>query len=279
MLTGGDIEFEPDQPKILALSNSIYCLLAGDSYLQAEIMKNVADDVWRRIKEQPEHWWKLKEVAELYAHYCKKAQFGRAEDVVLAPLGLNNEKFLADQNKMAPTLVEQLAAKLTNFRAPQVQTLFCGIDPDGAHIYVSDNWKVTCRDLIGFAAIGSGASHANSQFMFEAYTRHRSFSEALLLTYSSKKRAEVAPGVGKQTDMFMVGPLLGQSIFMGTHVIDRLERIYSDTQQMTMELHQKARTAIGEYVAQVTKPKAAEPQVAASPSLPEPPVITPEPSA
>jgi hypothetical protein len=40
--------------------------------------------------------------------------------------------------------------------------------------------------------------------MLQKYSRGASLSEAFLLTYIAKKRAEVAPGVGTATDMFMI---------------------------------------------------------------------------
>jgi hypothetical protein len=42
----------------------------------------------------------------------------------------------------------------------------------------------------------------------------------------SKKRAEVAPGVGKATDMVSVGPGLGSLIKIHEHVIHKLEDEY-----------------------------------------------------
>ena len=52
--------------------------------------------------------------------------------------------------------------------------------------------------------------------------------ETLWLVYSSKKRAEVARGVGKGTDMFMIGPDLGSYKPIGKDVIDKLEKIYKE---------------------------------------------------
>ena len=58
--------------------------------------------------------------------------------------------------------------------------------------------RVACYDMIGFAAIGIGGWHAQSRFMFAKHTRRSPQPETLLLTYSAKKQAEVAPGVGKK---------------------------------------------------------------------------------
>lgn len=51
MLTAGDIQFEPQQPKIIPLSNSVVVMIAGDSSLQAQIMQKIINDVRERIEK------------------------------------------------------------------------------------------------------------------------------------------------------------------------------------------------------------------------------------
>ncbi len=126
---------------------------------------------------------------------------------------------MSRQQEMAPELVRQLATELINFVPPRVATIFAGIDAFGAHIYSAQNGDVTCQDGVGFAAIGAGYWHADSQFMFAGHTRTRPMPETLLLSYSAKKRAEVAPGVGEGTDMFFIGPALGSYTLVGEHVL------------------------------------------------------------
>jgi hypothetical protein len=68
------------------------------------------------------------------------------------------------------------------------------------------SWLTT----VGFAAIGIGKAHAESQFTFSGYWPIKPFHETLLLTHASKKRAEAAPGAGKATDVLVIGPGLGK---------------------------------------------------------------------
>jgi hypothetical protein len=42
--------------------------------------------------------------------------------------------------------------------------------------------------------------------MLAGHSPFSSSPETLLLTYLAKKRSEIAPGVGKGTDMFIIGP-------------------------------------------------------------------------
>src|SRR3989442_8365671 len=130
---------------------------------------------------------------------------------------------------MAPELVRELSYQLQQFALPEsVTAIICGVDLEGTHIMVVRGSHIEDRDAVGFAAIGIGDWHANSQFMFEKHTYFRSFTETLLLTYTAKRRAEVAPGVGLATDMFTVGPLLGNHVYpIGEHVLNKLAVIHS----------------------------------------------------
>jgi 20S proteasome alpha/beta subunit len=264
MLTAGDVQFEPQQSKIVTLSSSIAALTAGDAGMQAEIFHQVRRDVTARIEADPEHWLMVREVADLYSQYCAQVRLRRAESAILAPLGLTAETYLSRQQQLAAALVQQIATELINFSAPSVAAIITGIDPSGAHIYVADNATITCHDTVGFAAVGAGYWHADSQFMFAGHTRARPMPETLLLTYSAKKRAEVAPGVGSGTDMFMVGPSLGSYFPVGEHVLDELEAIYQATQQTIRSAEQDAELMVNAYVEELTAASTPKEQSAAT---------------
>jgi len=140
MLTAGDIEFEPEQPKVWAVTSSIFCLLAGDSALQTEIMQGVWQVVTSRVAAQPANWWKVAEVAELYAQFYRKVSFKRAVNSILSPLGLTDEEFIAKQRIMSPELTRDLTYQLQNFDlGSPVAAIVCGVDISAAHIYVAKN--------------------------------------------------------------------------------------------------------------------------------------------
>jgi hypothetical protein len=52
--------------------------------------------------------------------------------------------------------------------------------------------------------------------------------ETLLLIYSAKKRAEVAPGVGSGTDLFMIGPGLGSFTILSDEVVSYLDGVFRE---------------------------------------------------
>jgi hypothetical protein len=68
-------------------------------------------------------------------------------------------------------------------------------------------------------------------------------TEALLLTYAAKRRAEQAPGVGPQTDMFFLFPSndgrwIYEPVFRRT--LDGLERINRELEATQLQLTKAA---------------------------------------
>jgi hypothetical protein len=262
MLTSADVQFEPFQTKVMPLSNSIAAMYAGDAFLQSEIMQLVYEEVGRRIVANPTTWVRVQDVAELYSQYYCELRLRMAEKEILVPLGLTNQTFVSKQKQMDSALVRQLATEMQNFTTPAVEAIFAGIDSSGTHIYVANNERVTCRDFAGFAAIGVGAWHANSQLMFAGHTKWKPFPETLFLVYNAKKRAEVAPGVGSATDMFMVGPAPGSYTPIDTPHINRLDNIYYDRQKAEQLANMESIQRTTQYVEEIINAATAKEQAA-----------------
>jgi len=234
MLTAGDVEFEPGQAKMWSFSSAIWALIAGDISIQGEILNKVDTEIRRRIAADPEVWVSVKEVAELYCQRYRELLRSRAEAAILHPLNLTLSSFLTKQSKLSPELVISLADKLSTYDFDShLEVLFIGNDHEGpdeksvyVHLYATDGDKLSDLTSVGFAAIGIGKSHAESQFMFSGHWPSKPFEETFLLAYTAKKRAEVAPGVGKDTDMVVIGPGLGHSLKVEEKHIEGLEKIY-----------------------------------------------------
>jgi hypothetical protein len=249
MLISGDIQFEPTSPhKILPLTSSIVAMAAGDAVFNAEVLADVRREVERRIEENPGRWLTVEDVAELYIEMRSHAKLKRASSQILSPLGLTHHSFLSNQRVMDPQLVSDVSKELINFSVPSTSVIVTGNDPTGLHIYVVESGTLSCRDTIGFAAIGSGARHAESQFMLSRYAWNSPIPDALLLIYTAKKRAERAPGVGAASDMFMIGSQLGSFAPVYEHVLSRLDAAYDRIRTLEEEAHDGARNEITQYV-------------------------------
>jgi hypothetical protein len=190
MLTADDVEFEPQKSKIIPLSNSIVAMIAGESALQDEIIQKIYLDIGNRIKSDPQNWWKVSDVADLYFRYYNEKKRKIAESRFLAPLGLDSDSFISRQQQMNNQVATQLTNEIISFHMPDVEVIFSGIDSTGAHIYKFVNERSLCLDRVGFASIGIGARHADSEFMFSGHIGSRGLPETLLLVYSAKKRAD-----------------------------------------------------------------------------------------
>ena len=134
----------------------------------------------------------------------------------------------------------------------------------GPHLYAISNGNITCQDAVGFAAIGAGAYHASSYFMFAGHARDATLSKTFLTTYASKRRSEVAPGVGIETDMFLVGPELGSFSNVYPRIIKKFEKIYTDTVKGHSKVDIKAEGNAHEFIEEITKETTAKPEQTAS---------------
>jgi len=217
MLTAGDIQFEPPQAKFAQLSNGIAAFIAGDTNAQTEILRYVQ----KRIPGTVEH---------AVTCYCKcQARYNlkQAENSVLRPYGLTMDTFLERERDLSPDFSDRIIRAIAGQQA-DITAIICGVDHDGGHIYVVDEYgRSSCHDSSGFAAIGDGEWHANSQFMINGYTSWWTFGQALLLTYMAKKKAEVAPGVGLATDLYYMWPSFAE---LPHEIHDGLQQIYTATQ-------------------------------------------------
>lgn len=248
MITTGDVQYEPQQPKVFPLTISIVAMVAGDMAIQTEILQGVFADMGQRITQEPQKWVDVGYAAARYVERYKQAKLRRAETAILAPLGLTSETFVKRQKRMSDDLVRDLAKELINFPDLGVEVIITGIDATGAHIFVVENDRVSCKDAVGFAAIGVGYWHANSQLMFWGHTKSKPFPEATYVTYSAKRRAEVAPGVGKGTDMFTVGPVPGSYSPTHENAIEQLKILYESIEQAVLT---GTKTAMEAFNAQV----------------------------
>ena len=248
MLTAGDIEFEPPQTKITSLTSAIVIMTASHAVLQTELIEQLAATVLDRVNSDPDNWLRVRDAALLYNQFYNRELNRRAESSILAPLGLTSDTFIKRQREMDSDLANKLASEIVNFDMPEVETIITGIDPTGAHIYSVHGPNISCRDTIGFAAIGAGSGHANSQFMFSGHTRFKPGPETFLLVFTAKKHSEAAPGVGIATDMWVMGSGLGTFSAVDPETIKHLEKINKDNQKMVARAAKKSERRINEYI-------------------------------
>jgi hypothetical protein len=166
--------------------------------------------------------------------------------------------------------VNKLTYDILHYAMPDIAAIITGIDDLGARLFCGQDGKLTCEDAIGFAAIGAGYWHAQSQFMFAGYSRRASAAKSLYLVYAAKKRAEMAPGVGSETDMFLMGPQPGTYDTVKRSVIDEVASIYNNNLKKSKKVYERTEKEVSEYI-ETLAPAQTQPEQQEALPPPEPP--------
>lgn len=248
MLTAGDTQFQSAMSKGRALTNSIAALIAGDAHLQSEVLQGVIADIGPEIEANPSIWMPVRRVADLCATHWARVRAERAERALLAPLKLNTADFIARQRTMDPDVVEQLTNALINFRIDSIETIIAGIDESGPHIFTIRDGEVRHCNSVGFAAIGSGARHAESQLMMARYDPFDGPAGAMSMVHLAKTRAETAPGVGAHTDMFFIGPEPGTLAAVPDTMMDYLANASRDVINAEHLAREQCKNGLRDYI-------------------------------
>jgi 20S proteasome alpha/beta subunit len=195
---GGFIEFEHAMPKMAAASPSAIVMVAGDSLVGTRIAQDVADAV---ADAGPQ----LADLARELARAYDRARQVRMEEEHLLPRGLTMQSFYGAHQTLSPQITMMIDSALAGFNLG-VELLLAGVDTSGAHIHTIYNPGGTERlhDTIGYAAVGSGTIHALQSMIGFCHQPTAEFHETVFRVYASKRRAEVAPGVGSDTDMAVI---------------------------------------------------------------------------
>jgi hypothetical protein len=190
----GFIEFEHATPKMLEASTRALAMTAGDTLVGTRISREVAESITGTLP--------VLEIAQrLAAHYDATRRM-RMEQQLLAPRGLDMSSFYGAHASLNGQITLMIDQQMQQF-VLGVELLLAGADESGAHIYsVQHPGKPELlHDVIGYAAIGSGAIHAVQSMIGFGHTSSADYQETVFRVYAAKRRAEVAPGVGHDTDM------------------------------------------------------------------------------
>lgn len=221
MITAGDVQYQPPQSKFGILNDRSCVLVAGDYPPHSEAILKTR----RRLAADPSA--SVEEIAEIYGSCIRDFKKRFAAQTYLAPFGLDEKTFVENASKLPANIANELAEKLLNFDEVDCSAIVVGSDGEHCHLYlVDEDGRVSCQDDVGFISIGIGASHANSQFMSARYTNQWTYVNALAVIYAAKKRAEVAPGVGSDTDMILVTRNNMEVII--PEILNKIEEVYRE---------------------------------------------------
>lgn len=230
------IEFEHQESKILPLSNNCVAVTSGSALFFQEILDPIIVKFNGKSSKISEI---VEEIAKSYSNVRKK----KIEELYFKPMNLTIENFNQYQTNLNERIIEGLGRMLEEFEFPGgLEILVIGVD-DKAHIYLIDNPGIsTLLDSIGWGSIGTGSPHAEYTFIANKYSTKLSFNQALYLTYQSKRRAEVAPGVGEDTDIYYIDN-------SGIHQLspdskEKLNNIFTEKENSIRPIEQKVMNEI-----------------------------------
>ena len=244
------VEFETLERKLEQLSPTCAVLQSfGDTSTVSEIIGPV------RLQILEPHDLSVSVIADLIKSSYVKARLQRLEERIVVPTlgpdyvrhretGINLPDYLKNQ---------QIAFQALMVRMEQhdlsVQLLVAGVDRSGAHLFQILNPGV-CQDLdkLGYAAIGSGQHHALVCLQLAKQTRQTDLLTTMSDVYNAKRVSEVAPGVGKETDMAIIDD---KGMWLGTaRILEELgnqyeklsaRKIKNDRKALKLKLDQERR--------------------------------------
>lgn len=220
------LEFETDERKIEQLSPTCIALISGNSAFATEILESTRHKLGG--KREP----LIADVADTVKDEYISARSRRInESIVMASLGSDFAAFLAKGGMLPtylqaqPVIYQQLVAMSQQFNM-NLEIIVAGLDRAGAFIArITHPGTLVRLDKLGYDAIGSGGIHALTKLYLGAQTVRRHIDVTLYVVYEAKKAAEVAPGVGRGTDVAVISKD-GLDICDDT-IMTALEEVYS----------------------------------------------------
>jgi hypothetical protein len=119
-----------------------------------------------------------------------------------------------------------------------MQAIIAGLDLGGAHVFhVTDPGSESCRDQIGFVAMGIGSTIFEEEMAFWQYDRGWPCQKALFLMYLAKKKSEINEGISETTDILMIDDRADSFVVFDPRgpVLDSLHRHYAEFEKTKKE--------------------------------------------
>jgi len=196
----GFIEFEHTVRKITPTTPHSVTMVAGDALVGSRLARETAGAIYG--SNPP-----IAQVAQQLAINYESVRNQWAETQILTPRGLNFQSYFQGHASLNGHIVQMIDQSLSQYDV-QIELLLAGVDGSGAHLYTVHNPGRMTRqhDTIGFGAVGSGWIHAMQSMIGFRHSPDATFEETMYRVFASKRRAEVTPGVGVETDMVVISP-------------------------------------------------------------------------
>lgn len=194
-------EFESDEvEKIIKIdSPPVYVLISGDVVFANEVIENARGQI------RNDGITNTAGIAERIRQAYQKVRITHFAHNELESRGLSLDIYYKMHKNLLPQLIQVIDNTLREYN-PKVEFIVAGKDESSCHIFsVMNPGNLSCFDCLGFAAIGSGAPHAIYSIIEAHYKKSLDKEAVEKIVSKAKERSEVAPGVGKGTNMISEG--------------------------------------------------------------------------
>lgn len=194
-------EFENEEiKKIIKVRETTvsYLLSAGDVLFANEVLEAVRKDVDEKgITATPV-------IAELFRKHYQAVRIQHIVRSELEPRGLTLASYYQSHQRLVQGVVMMIDNALTKGN-PRTELVVAGFGESCCSVYsIINPGDLFCHDAIGFVAVGSGGPHAVYSLIESGYKKSMDAKTVYELVEKAKHRSEVAPGVGKGTEIISV---------------------------------------------------------------------------
>jgi len=192
------IEYEHAVPKIEKVFKSCVALTSGSALEHTELCREVENRI--SGMSAPSTRTIVDKIVECYIERRRR----KIEEEILKSRGFSFDTFYPNLKNLPPEIGITIDSRIESYNF-NLEILAAGVDKIGGHVYQIDNpGTASCFDALGYGSVGSGWHHAVYSLIGNNYTCLVPLKEAAYLVYESKRRAESAPGVGRDTDMCVI---------------------------------------------------------------------------
>ena len=191
-LIGGSFEHPTQKYKII--NGKHIAMLAGNPLLFTELVSESA---------LPKS--SLKKIANDIKSSMKAKRLSHIEEEILGPFSLEKGvigKVL--EGEVPNRFMDSILDSIAKYRLDTLITL-AGLENGKGQVLLISETGVHDFTEIGFNTIGSGDVEATNTLLFQQQHRGTPLMETIYNVYKAKKNAEVADGVGKLTDIIVIG--------------------------------------------------------------------------
>lgn len=205
-IIGSPIEYEHTSTKMSQLMNNCIIMSAGSVPLIEELTYRIKTGIVKMRGDTGDKYISIRDVTTVSIEAYQEMIRDFIERHILSTYNMDieefkkqeryNEGFLAGLNQQIVEIRREIENNLIS--------LITGVDEEGAHIYGIRGGNFLSFNTIGYQAIGSGESPAESVFIHNKYDTNWDLEKALITVVEAKKQAEEAQGVGRETDISII---------------------------------------------------------------------------